>query len=204
MEKSTHLASLLLFNKLDLYIFLLVNHLSLCILNTYFELGSVLTALYMLFNSHFIKWIVVVQLLSVRLFVTPWTAAHQASLSFTVTQSLLRLVSFWVDDAIQPSHHLSSPFTPALSFPASESVPRSRLFASSGQSIGASASVLPMNILWILISFRINWFDLCAIQDTLKSLLQYHSLKQQFFGLSFLYGSTLMSVHDYWKSHIFD
>ena len=49
------------------------------------------------------------------------------------------------------------------------------LFASGGQSIGASASVLPRNIR--LISFRIDWFDLLAIQGTLKSLLQYHSSK---------------------------
>ena len=64
------------------------------------------------------------------------------------------------------------------SFPASGSFPMSRLFASGGQSFGASASasVLPMNIQG-LISFRTNWFDLCAIQRTLKSLLQYHNSK---------------------------
>ena len=49
------------------------------------------------------------------------------------------------------------------------------LFASGGQSFGASASVLPMNLK--VVSFRIDWFDLLAVQGTLKSLLQHHNLK---------------------------
>ena len=66
------------------------------------------------------------------------------------------------------------------SFPASGSFQMSQLFTSGGQSIGVSvsASVLPMNIQgWLLISFRIDWFGILAVQETLKSLLQYHSLK---------------------------
>ena len=92
---------------------------------------------------------VVVQLLShIWLFANPWTAARQASLSFTVSRSLLKLMSFeWV----MPSNHciLCCPFSPyLLSFPASGSFLMSLLFVSGGQSIGApaSASVLPMNI----------------------------------------------------------
>ena len=63
------------------------------------------------------------------------------------------------------------------SFPASGSFPMSQIFASGGQSVGVSAStsVLPMNIQ--VISFRIDWFDLIAVQGTLKSLLQHHSSK---------------------------
>ena len=61
-------------------------------------------------------------------------------------------------------------------FPASESFPVSWVFASCGQSIGASVSVIPMNIQG-LISFRNDWFDLLAVQGTLKSLLQHHNLK---------------------------
>ena len=61
------------------------------------------------------------------------------------------------------------------SFPTSESFPVSQLFASGDQSIGASASVLPMSI--ELISFRIDRFELLAVQETLKSLLQHHSSK---------------------------
>ena len=53
----------------------------------------------------------------------------------------------------------------------------SQLFASGGQSIGASASVLPMNGYSGLISFRIDWFDLLAVQGTLKSLIQQHNSK---------------------------
>ena len=88
-----------------------------------------------------------VQLLSHdQLFVTPWIAALQASLSIANSQSLLKLMSI-VRDATQPSHHLLSPSPPAFNlFPGS--FPMSQLFTSGGQSIGASASasVLPINI----------------------------------------------------------
>ena len=86
----------------------------------------------------------------VRLFVIPWTAACQASLSITNSQSLLKLMSI---ESVMPSNHLISssvvPFSSHLqSFPASGSFQMSQFFASGGQSIGvsASASVLPMNI----------------------------------------------------------
>ena len=93
--------------------------------------------------------IFVVQLLSyVRLFVTLWTAACQASLSFTIYWSLVKLMSV---ELVMPSNHLilCHPFSSCpQSFPASRSFPMSQLFASGGPSIGASASVsvLPMNI----------------------------------------------------------
>ena len=79
---------------------------------------------------------------------TSWTAARQASLSFTISWSLLKLISI---ESVMPSNHLSSvvPFSSCLqSFPASGCFPLSWLFPSGGQSIGvsASASVLPMNI----------------------------------------------------------
>ena len=83
-----------------------------------------------------------------------------------------------VSDAIQPSSSSVTPFSFCLqSFPASGSFPVSQLFMSGGPSIGvsSSASVLPMNI--GLISFRIDWFDLFAVQGTLKSLLQHHNSK---------------------------
>ena len=81
----------------------------------------------------------------VRLFVTPWTAARQASLSITISQSLLKLTSI---ESVMPSNHLI-PFSSHLqSFPSSGSFPMSQFFTSGGQSIGVSAliSVLPMNI----------------------------------------------------------
>ena len=66
-----------------------------------------------------------------------------------------------------------------------------------------SFSISPSNEYSGLISFRIDWFDLLAVQGTLKSLLQPTVQKHQFFGIQ-LYGSTLTSIHDYWKSHRFD
>ena len=83
----------------------------------------------------------------VLLFATPWTGAHQASLSITNSRSLLKLMSI---KSMMPSSHLLLfvPFSSCpQSFPASGSFPTSQLFASGGQSIGvsASASVLPMN-----------------------------------------------------------
>ena len=90
-----------------------------------------------------------VQLLScVQLFVTPWTTAHQASLSFTISQSLLKLMSI---ESMMPSNHLILCYPllllPSI-FPTSGSFSVSWLFTSGGQSIGASAlaSVLPINI----------------------------------------------------------
>ena len=88
-----------------------------------------------------------VQLLNhVRLFATPGTAAHQASLSFTISGSLLKLMS---TELVMLSNHLVSVapvFSCLQSFPASRSFPVCWLFPSDGQSIAASAIVLPVNI----------------------------------------------------------
>ena len=105
----------------------------------------------------------VVQSLScAQLFATPWTEVHQASLSFTISKFAQTHVH-WVRDAIQPSHPLLPPFSSCLqSLPASGSFPRSWLFASGGQSFGASAaaSVLPMNIQgW----FPLGWTHLISL-----------------------------------------
>ena len=144
--------------------------------------------------------IVVVQTLSlVWLFATPRNAAHQAPLSFIISQSLLKFMSIGL---VMPSNHLilCHPFLLFLqSFPASGSFPMSRLFAWGSQSIGTSASVLPMNIQ--LISFRIDWFDLLAVSE---SLLQHHNLKASVLRCSAFLMVQLTSVHDYWKYHSFD
>ena len=96
----------------------------------------------------------------------------------TSSQSLFKLMS------VEPVMHLTIsssivPFSCLQSFPASGSFPMSQFFTSGGQNIGisASASVLPMNIQ----DFRIDWFDLLAVQGTLKSLLQHHSSKASIF-----------------------
>jgi len=91
------------------------------------------------------------------------------------------------------------------SFPVSGSFPMSQLFTLGSQRIGSSvsASVLPMNIQdWF--SFRIDWFNLLAIQGTLKSLLQPQLKSINSWALSFPYSPTLTSIHDYWKNHSFD
>ena len=68
-----------------------------------------------------------------------------------------------------------------------------------------SFSISPFNEYSGLISFRIDWFDLLAVQGTLKGLLQHHSSKASNSSvLSFLYGPTLTSIHDYWENHSFD
>ena len=98
-------------------------------------------------NCVLLVTIVVVQLLScVQLFVTPGTAARQASLSFTISLSLLKLMSI---ESVIPSNHLilCHPLLLFLqSFPASGSFPMGQFLGSSDQSIRASASVLPMDI----------------------------------------------------------
>ena len=99
----------------------------------------------------------------VQLFATPWTSAHQASLSITNSRSLLKLMSI---ESVMPSNIWSSvvPFSSCLqSFPASGSFLMSQLFTSGGQSIGisASASALPMNIQdW----FPLGWTCLISLQ----------------------------------------
>ena len=105
---------------------------------------------------------------------TSYTAASQASLPFTVSRSLVKFMS---TESVMLFNHLilCCPLLllPSV-FPVSGSFPMSWLLTSGSQSIGASASasVLPVDI-----SFRIDWFDLLAVQGTLKSLLQHHNLK---------------------------
>ena len=113
----------------------------------------------------------------VWLFATPWTAACQASLSITNSWGLFKLMTI---ESVMPSNHLilCHPLLPHLqSFPATGSFQMSQFFTSGAQSIGASASasVLPMNIRTEFL--KIDCFDLLAVQETLKSLLQHHSSK---------------------------
>ena len=125
-----------------------------------------------------------VQLYSVQLLrhlqlaATHWTATRQASLSITKWQSLLKLMS--IELVCHPTISSSVvPFSSHLqSFPASGSFQMSQLFSSGGQRTGVSAStsILPINQSG-LISFRMDWLDLLAVQGTLKTLLKHHSSK---------------------------
>ena len=129
-----------------------------------------------------------VQLLShVRLFATPWIAAHQASLSFTISQNLLKLVSI---KSVVPSKHLilhhlllllPSTFLRIRVF-SKESVLRIRW----PNCWSFSFNISPSNEYSGLIFFRIDWFDLLAVQGTLKSLLQHHSSKASILSSSYI------------------
>ena len=119
----------------------------------------------------------------VRLFVTPWTAAHQASLSITNSQSLLKLMSI---ESVMPSNHLI--LCHPLLIPPSI-LPSIRVFSNKSalhirwpKYWNLSFSISPSNEYSRPISFRMDWLDLLAVQGTLKSLLQHHSSKHQFFG----------------------
>ena len=122
---------------------------------------------------------------------TPWTATHQASLSITNSPNLLKLMS---NESGRPSNHLilCRPFLllPSI-FPASGSFTMSQLFSSGRwpKYWSFSFSISPFNQHQGLISFRMDWFDLLAVQETLKSLLQHHSSKA-----SFLWCSTFFIV----------
>ena len=130
-----------------------------------------------------------VQLLScVRLFVTPWTAARQASLSITNSRSLLKLMSI---ESVMPSNHLilCHPFLLLLLVP-----PSIRVFSNESALCirwpkywSFSFSISPSNEHPGLISFRMDWLDLLAVQGTLQSLLQHHSPKASVFRCSALF-----------------
>ena len=114
------------------------------------------------------------------------------------------LLSQWYHPTILSS---VAPFSSCpQSFPVSGSFPMSQLFASGGQSTGASAStsVLPM-IIQSWFPLGIDWFELLAVQGTLKSLLQHHNLKASILRHSafFMVQLSLTSIHDYWKNHSF-
>ena len=141
----------------------------------------------------------------VRLFVLLWTAARQASLSIINSQCLLKLMSI---ELLMPSNHLIL-CHPLLLLPSI--FPRIRLFYNDSilcirwpKYCSFSFSISPANEYSGLISFRMDWLDLLAVQGTLKRLLQHHSSKASILALRLFYGPTLTSVHDYWKNHSFD
>ena len=128
----------------------------------------------LLWFSHSVMW----------LFATTWNAAHHASLSFTNSRSLLRLVY----ESVMPSNHLAL-CRPLLLLPSSFPIIR---VCSNELALGImwpkywsfNFSISPANEYSGMISFRIDWFDLPAIQGTLKNLLQHHSLKASILWLS--------------------
>ena len=128
--------------------------------------------------------------------------------SITNSQSLLKLMSI---ESVMPSDHLIL-CCPLLLLPSI--FPSIRVFSSEPalhirwpKYWSFNFSISPSNKYSGLISFMIDWFDLLAVQGTLKSLLQHHSSKAKSINssaLSFLYSPTLIPIHDYWKNHSFD
>ena len=135
--------------------------------------------------------------------VTPWTAALQASLSITYSQSLLKFMSI---ESVMPSNHLIL-CRPLLLLPSI--LPSIRVL--SNESVfcirwpkywSFSFNMSPSSEYSVVISFRIYWLDLLTVQ---RSLLQHHSSNAiDALVLSFLYSPTLTSIHDHWKNHSFD
>ena len=133
----------------------------------------------------------------VQLSVTPWTAARQASLSITNSRSLLKLLS---TESVMPSNHLIL-CCPLLLLPSI--FPSIKVF--SNESVlpirwpkywSFSFSISPSNEYSGLISFRMDWLDLLAVQGALKSL-QYHSSKTSILWHSAFFSPTLTSIQDY-------
>ena len=131
---------------------------------------------------------------------TPWIAARQASLSFTNSQSLLKLMS--IESVMSSSHlilcHLLlllPPIPPSIRVFSSESTLHMRW----PKYWSFSFSISPSSEHPGLISFRMDWLDLLAVWGTLRSLLQHHNSKASIFLVfSFLHSPTLTSIHDRW------
>ena len=147
-----------------------------------------------------------VQLLShVWLFATPWIAARQASLSITHSGSSLKLMCI---ESVMPSSHLilCRPFLLLPLIP-----PSNRVFSSEStlrmrwpKYWSFSFSISPSDEHPGLISFRMCWLDLLAVQGTLKSLLQHPSSKASILWHSAFFTVQLTSIHDHWKNHSLD
>ena len=145
-------------------------------------------------DSKTVYYVVVQPPSPVRLFVTPWTIAHQVPLTSAISRSLLKFTSTG-SVILSNSSSSATPFSCPQPFPASGSFLMSWLFTSSGQSIGALASSSsPFNEYSGLISLRIDWFDLLAVQRTLR----HHNSKASVPQCSaYYYGPTLTFIHDY-------
>ena len=154
--------------------------------------------------GRFFQFTSVQSLSHVWLFGTPWTAARQASLSIT-SWSLLKLMSI---ESVMPSNHLIL-CRPLLLLPSI--FPRIKVF--SNESVlhirwpkywCFSFNISPSNEYSGLISLRMNWLDLFAVQGTLKNLHQHHTSKASVLWHSAFFTVQLSSIHDDWKNHSLD
>ena len=145
----------------------------------------------------------------VWLFATPWIAAHQASLSITNSRSSLRLTSI---ESVMPSSHLIlwhpllllPPIPPSIRWESTLSN-ESTLHMRWPKYWSFSFSIITPKEIPGLISFRMDWLDVLAVQGTLKkssSTPQFKSINS--LALSFLHSPTLTYIHDHWKNHSLD
>ena len=132
----------------------------------------------------------------------PMTAACQASLSITNSGSLLKLMSI---ESVMPSNHLIL-CHPLLLLPSIS--PSIRVFSNESvlpirwpNYLSFSFNISPSNEYSGLISFKMDWLDLLAVQES-SPIPQFKSINSSV--LSFFYSPTLTSIHDYWKNHSFD
>ena len=139
----------------------------------------------------------------IQLFASLWTVASQASRSLTISWSLAKVMPA---ESVMPSNHLIL-YRPFLILPTI--FPSIRVFSNESALCirwpkywSFSIGIL-MKYRSGLISFRIDWFDLLAVQGSLKGLLKNHSSKASILQC-LLYGSILTSIHDYWENYSFD
>ena len=138
---------------------------------------------------------------------TPWTAACLVYLSFTISQSLLKLMSI---ELVMPSNHLvlCHPllFLPLIFLSIRVFFNKLAVCIRWPEYWSFSLSINPSNGYSGLISFRIDWFDLVAVQETLKSLLKHHSSKASILRCSAFFVDQLSHpyMNDYRKNHTFD
>ena len=140
-------------------------------------------------------------LICVWLFATPWISAHQTSLSITNSWSLLKVLSI---ESVVPSSHLIL-CCPLLFLPSILSSIRvfsneSVLYIRWPKYWSFSFSISPFNEYSGLISFRMDWLDLLAVQGIQESSPTPQFKRINSSALSFLYSPTLTSIHDYWKN----
>ena len=147
---------------------------------------------------------------SVQLFSCVWLCDPMecSMLGLLVHHQLPSLLKFMSIESVMPSNHLilCRPFLlpPAI-------FPSIRVFSSESalhirwpKYWSFNFNIIPSNEHFGLISFRMDWLDLLAVQGTLKSLLQHHSLKESILQHSALYSPALTSINDYWKNHSLD
>ena len=156
-------------------------------------------------GSQFFSSFSSVQFSRLVVFATPWTAARQASLSVTNSQSPPKPMSI---ESVMPSSHLIL-CHPLLLLPSI--LPNIRVFSNESALCmrwpkywSFSFNISPSNQYPGLISFRMDWLDLLAVQGTLKSLLQHHISKVSILRCWAFFILQLTSIHDYWKNHSLD